>query len=187
MFLTFYGEPRGDHHTHEHAHESPMTMVAPLGVLAVGAIFAGMVWYKPFFRLSEASVDKFFGNIRQGRGTCAVMLDRRDPEDNHEETCLALHMEPGEGGFTARCTTCASDTGPKWVKVARFTSAMTGLHVALRRIAHLVPKWVKLGRPFHRDADRASCGLPDGLFRRPDWPNAHDWPRTSPILYNGSC
>ena len=32
MFMTFYGEPRGDKHTHEHAHESPMTMIAPLGV-----------------------------------------------------------------------------------------------------------------------------------------------------------
>ncbi|MEL7216083.1 MAG: proton-conducting transporter membrane subunit, partial [Pseudomonadota bacterium] len=49
MFLTFYGEARGDHHTHEHAHESPKVMLAPLGVLAVGAIFAGMVFYKPFF------------------------------------------------------------------------------------------------------------------------------------------
>ena len=28
MFLTFYGKPRGDKHTHEHAHESPMTMLA---------------------------------------------------------------------------------------------------------------------------------------------------------------
>ena len=49
MFMTFYGTPRGDKHTHDHAHESPKTMLAPLGVLAIGAVFAGMVWYKPFF------------------------------------------------------------------------------------------------------------------------------------------
>ena len=49
IFLTFYGEPRGDHHAHDHAHESPRTMLIPLGVLAVGAVLAGMVWYKPFF------------------------------------------------------------------------------------------------------------------------------------------
>jgi NADH-quinone oxidoreductase subunit L len=49
IFLTFYGKERGDHHAHEHAHESPMTMIVPLGVLAIGAVFAGMVWYKPFF------------------------------------------------------------------------------------------------------------------------------------------
>ena len=31
IFLTFYGEPRGDHHAHDHAHESPRTMLIPLG------------------------------------------------------------------------------------------------------------------------------------------------------------
>ena len=59
MFLTFYGKARGDHHAHDHAHESPMTMVAPLGVLAIGAVLAGMVWYKPFFGEHDA-MTKFF-------------------------------------------------------------------------------------------------------------------------------
>jgi NADH-quinone oxidoreductase subunit L len=49
MFLTFYGKPRGDAHTHDHAHESPMTMVLPLAFLAVGSVLAGMVWYGDFF------------------------------------------------------------------------------------------------------------------------------------------
>ncbi|NCW67805.1 MAG: NADH-quinone oxidoreductase subunit L, partial [Marivivens sp.] len=40
MFMTFYGQERGDHHAHEHAHESPLVMLVPLGVLAMGAIFA---------------------------------------------------------------------------------------------------------------------------------------------------
>ncbi|MEM9715782.1 MAG: NADH-quinone oxidoreductase subunit L [Pseudomonadota bacterium] len=49
MFLTFYGEARGDKHTHDHAHESPMVMIIPLGVLAIGAVAAGMIWYEDFF------------------------------------------------------------------------------------------------------------------------------------------
>ncbi|MGZ9810587.1 NADH-quinone oxidoreductase subunit L [Pseudoroseicyclus sp. H15] len=49
IFLTFYGKPRGDHHTHEHAHESPTVMLVPLGVLALGAIFSGMIWFNSFF------------------------------------------------------------------------------------------------------------------------------------------
>ena len=60
MFLTFYGKPRGDHHTHDHAHESPNVMLIPLGVLAAGAIFAGMIWYKPFFGDHHA-MNTFFG------------------------------------------------------------------------------------------------------------------------------
>ncbi|MES2144078.1 MAG: NADH-quinone oxidoreductase subunit L, partial [Pseudomonadota bacterium] len=54
MFMTFYGESRAPahgHHGHGHddhrhePHESPMTMLVPLGVLALGATFSGMVWY----------------------------------------------------------------------------------------------------------------------------------------------
>jgi len=61
MFLTFFGEQRGDRHTHERAHESPMTMIVPLGVLALGAVFAGMIWYGPFFGSTE-QVTEWFGD-----------------------------------------------------------------------------------------------------------------------------
>ncbi len=39
-YLTFAGQPR-DEHVYQHAHESPWTMVVPLVVLAVLAVFAG--------------------------------------------------------------------------------------------------------------------------------------------------
>jgi len=42
MALAFWGEPR-DAHAYEHAHESPATMTAPLVVLAVGALLAGLL------------------------------------------------------------------------------------------------------------------------------------------------
>ena len=61
IFMTFFGKPRGDKHTHDHAHESPLTMLIPLGVLAIGAVFAGMVWYDPFFG-SHESVHEWFGH-----------------------------------------------------------------------------------------------------------------------------
>jgi NADH-quinone oxidoreductase subunit L len=44
IFMTFYGETRADHHTYDHAHESPWTMMLPLAVLSAGAIFAGVVF-----------------------------------------------------------------------------------------------------------------------------------------------
>jgi NADH-quinone oxidoreductase subunit L len=73
MFLTFYGTERGDHHTHEHAHESPMTMIIPLAVLALGAIFAGMIWYEPFF---GEGVEEFFGHsVYMNHDTNSVMHD----------------------------------------------------------------------------------------------------------------
>ncbi|MEM9198942.1 MAG: NADH-quinone oxidoreductase subunit L, partial [Pseudomonadota bacterium] len=48
VFMTFYGTPRGDAHTHEHAHESPMVMLVPLYILAAGAVMAGMLFYGGF-------------------------------------------------------------------------------------------------------------------------------------------
>jgi NADH-quinone oxidoreductase subunit L len=45
MFMTFYGKYRGDHHTWDHAHESPPVILIPLYVLAVGAALSGLVAY----------------------------------------------------------------------------------------------------------------------------------------------
>lgn len=43
LILTFHGKTRADHHAYDHAHESPPSMMVPLIVLAVGAVFSG--WY----------------------------------------------------------------------------------------------------------------------------------------------
>jgi NADH-quinone oxidoreductase subunit L len=48
LILTFHGEPRADHHTMEHVHESPIVMLAPLLLLAVGAVLAGYLFYDFF-------------------------------------------------------------------------------------------------------------------------------------------
>ena len=40
IFRTFHGQPH-DHHHFEHAHESPLVMLVPLGALATGSIVAG--------------------------------------------------------------------------------------------------------------------------------------------------
>lgn len=44
VFMTFHGEPPRDHHArhaYDHAHESPITMMVPLFVLAAGSLVAG--------------------------------------------------------------------------------------------------------------------------------------------------
>jgi NADH-quinone oxidoreductase subunit L len=56
MFKTFFGEPHDQEH-YEAAHESPLWMLIPIGVLAAGSIFAGF----PFKELFAGnSVDEFF-------------------------------------------------------------------------------------------------------------------------------
>jgi NADH-quinone oxidoreductase subunit L len=42
--MTFHGEPRADHETMHHVHESPPVMLVPLYILAAGAVFAGVLF-----------------------------------------------------------------------------------------------------------------------------------------------
>src|SRR3984893_16462184 len=56
IFKTFHGEPHDQEH-YEAAHESPLWMLIPIGVLAAGSIFAGF----PFKELFAGhGVDEFF-------------------------------------------------------------------------------------------------------------------------------
>ena len=48
LFMTFHGKPRGDEAVMARVHESPMVMLAPLFVLALGALVAGFVGYEAF-------------------------------------------------------------------------------------------------------------------------------------------
>lgn len=54
IFMTFFGKSQADHHTFDHAHESPATMMVPLALLSVGAIFAGAVFKDYFIGHEEA-------------------------------------------------------------------------------------------------------------------------------------
>ncbi|QIG52863.1 NADH-quinone oxidoreductase subunit L [Altererythrobacter sp. BO-6] len=79
VFLTFYGKPRWiesehiQHSVHKtpeqagedttggyHPHESPLSMLIPLGVLTVGAVFAGFVFKYPFIDGSAEVVNGAF-------------------------------------------------------------------------------------------------------------------------------
>src|SRR5262249_6919375 len=55
MFMTFHGEPRADHETMHHAHESPWVMRVPFRVLAIGAAVAGYVGYDWFVGAGRAA------------------------------------------------------------------------------------------------------------------------------------
>ena len=142
MFLTFYGEPRGDKHTHDHAHESPMVMLIPLGVLALGAIFSGMIWYKSFFG-SDADVNKFFGiqshyseTVKDGHSD-----DAHGSEDHGDDHATkddhgsehASHVAPTGAIFMAPDNHVLHDAhyAPKWVKVSPFVAMLIGFVMAM--------------------------------------------------------
>jgi len=47
LFMTFHGRPRASAEVMSHVHEAPLSMMVPLLILALGAIFAGYFAYEP--------------------------------------------------------------------------------------------------------------------------------------------
>ena len=124
IFMTFFGEPRGDSHTHEQAHESPRVMTIPLGVLAVGAVLAGMIWYKPFFG-DQAAVERFF----------AIPAVEETAEAAGDAGSAAAEAPAGwQGGAIymapSNHTLDEAHHVPWWVKLSPFIAMLGGLGLA---------------------------------------------------------
>ena len=140
MFMTFYGEARGDKHTHDHAHESPMVMLIPLGVLSLGAIFAGMLWFKPFFGHVD-QVASFYGIPYSEAGAHGADHVEGASEDHGDvakegeaEHHYAFAGKPGEGALYIAPDNHILDEAhavPKWVKASPFIAMFGGFLMAM--------------------------------------------------------
>ena len=108
IFMTFFGPEKGDHHAHEHAHESPLVMTIPLAVLALGAVFAGMVWFNDFFGNHE-TMSAFFSlheGAAPGAGAIYYGAENKVLELAHES--------------------------PVWVSLSPFIAMLIGFAVAVQ-------------------------------------------------------
>ena len=129
IFMTFYGPEKGDHHAHEHAHESPLSMTIPLAVLALGAVFAGMLWYNDFFGNFE-TMSHFF-SLKEGAA-------------------------PGTGGIyygEANKVLEEAHHSPVWVSLSPFLAMLLGFAVAFQfyiRKPHLPALWAEQQAPLYQ-------------------------------------
>ncbi|WP_438985940.1 NADH-quinone oxidoreductase subunit L [Marivivens donghaensis] len=178
MFMTFYGKERGDHHTHEHAHESPLVMLVPLGVLAMGAIFAGMIWLKPFFG-DHDKMTEFFGMPHHVAATEeGAATDHAAPAEEHAATdaahgevaadashaAMAAEHHGAERGaiFMSDASNEVLDAAhhsPVWVKVSPFIAMLIGFFTA----------WVMYIRKPHLPAQLAANQAPLYNFLLNKW------------------
>ncbi|MFK7751993.1 MAG: NADH-quinone oxidoreductase subunit L [Sedimentitalea sp.] len=135
IFLTFFGEARGDRHTHDHAHESPMVMLIPLGVLSLGAVLSGMIWYGSFFGHAD-KVGKFYGipvaeASEHGDDHGQAKDDHGESKDDHGgEHHYVFTGQPGEGALYFGPDNHVLDdahAAPIWVKVSPFIAMLLGL------------------------------------------------------------
>jgi NADH-quinone oxidoreductase subunit L len=158
MFMTFHGTPRGDRHAHDHAHDSPLSMLIPLGVLSLGAVFAGMIWFSSFFGTDE-EVGEFFGLpvVAEAGETSSHDLTSAetsnhdlpvDETSNHDDEAVietSSHdvpssdegaelagWKPGDGALYPPVNE-VMDTAhhaPVWVKISPFIAMLIGFAVA---------------------------------------------------------
>ena len=132
-----------------------MTMLIPLGVLAVGAVFSGMIWYGSFFG-SHEEVNEFFGipvheaeaEAEQGAETADAHGEATDMATVDAETTAGEgtamaeadhgvpaqdHQDAPEGAiFMAADNTVMDDAhhAPAWVKVSPFIAMLIGFFTA---------------------------------------------------------
>lgn len=158
MFMTFFGAPRGDAEKHAHAHESPAVMLVPLAVLAMGAVFAGMVWYNSFFG-DEAKMRAWFGmEAAAEHGTEAATGEAAPAEAEAAATGLATEeaapaaaeAAPAEAApaATAEAVVTAEAVATEAAAgVAPKGAIYLGADNTVIEEAHAAPTWVKVS-PF---------------------------------------
>ncbi len=169
MFMTFFGENRAhlvahghdDHHgavhdTHGHddhhePHESPMVMLIPLGILALGAVFSGMLWYKVFFG-EETAVRAWFGMETAAHGEAhgddhategAAAEGEAAPAEAHSDTATT-EAAPAE----ANSDTATTEAAPA---EAHSDTATTDTAPAEAHATGVVPQGALVMLPFTAD------------------------------------
>jgi NADH-quinone oxidoreductase subunit L len=208
MFMTFYGAPRweaghdngnmhvqdddGHGHGHGHApHESPMTMILPLGALAIGAVLAGMVWHKQFFgeheRMAAFFAMGYGGEHAESADAEGATTDAAQGGEPAAESAgsAAGESHTADAAAPAESAGAAEPAGEGDAPAEGDGTAPQGAiymsadSEAVLDAAHHAPKWVKVS-PF--------VAMLVGFFtawmfyiRRPDLPGK--WAATNPVLY----
>src|SRR5690606_2690653 len=110
----------------------------PLGVLALGAVFSGMIWYGSFFG-DHDKVNAFFGiehHAEAVEGEAAPAAETTEPAAEAAEPAAAPDLHAGTAPvgaiFMAPGNTVIDDAhhAPVWVKVSPFIAMLIGLAVA---------------------------------------------------------
>ena len=130
MLMTFFGEPKEDSQAYSHAKESPMVMLIPLGILGIGAILSGMIWYSSFFG-KDYQVAKFFGMESEYHQKSSEGSD--DNANKINIVGIEEKIPPAGAIFMGPENHVLHDAhyAPIWVKISPFLAMLAGLFMAL--------------------------------------------------------
>ena len=144
LIMTFHGESRASKKVQEHVHESPAVMLGPLVVLAVGALFAGLVFYQGFVGSAHHG-DHGVGHAAEevahaDEEHTEDAHDGEHGEEGHEEDHVALSKDVfWDDAIQVRAendTVEAAHGVPFWVKKMPLIVGLLG--IALAYLAYLL-------------------------------------------------
>jgi NADH-quinone oxidoreductase subunit L len=133
IFMTFHGTFKGPQTDFDHAHDAPWVMRGPLVVLALGAVFAGVLFYSPFV-----------GKGQDGFWRESVYVQYEDHGEDHAIGEAADHGAADEG-HAAEAESHGEEATPLEGAPAEAAHAADG--GPPRYVSHHVPDWV-LWAPF---------------------------------------
>jgi len=130
IFMTFHGKPRMDHHTFDHAHESPPVMLSPLMILAVGALFAGALGYEGF--VGGASAHKVVAEQQADEVEIEHTIEAPVVEeaDHHEELNRFIFWGNSIKVLPENDTLEDAHHVPEWVKLLPTGMGVLGLFLS---------------------------------------------------------
>lgn len=150
LFMTFHGTPRMDEETFEHAHESPPVMLAPLIILAMGALFAGFIGYESFVGGTGHKVETLATPelVIEHEIEAPVVEEETDAKewDRFDFWQKALYVLPEND------TLESAHHVPEWVKLLPVAVGVIGLFlgwVFYLRATNLPGAFVRTFKPLH--------------------------------------
>jgi NADH-quinone oxidoreductase subunit L len=123
MFLTFHRKPRASEEVMKHPHHVPDWMLAPLAVLAVGALAAGMLGYNQF--VGKYSAEFWGDSLYLSHDTHAEeSYDAHAKADHADDPIAALAAEADEH---AKDDHGGGHKYPQWVIYSPLVAMLIGL------------------------------------------------------------
>lgn len=171
LFMTFHGKPRANQETMDHVHESPAVMVAPLLVLATGAVLAGAVFYGGFVGSAhhETASSSAAHSEDKAEADHAKNADAKDVSNAHDiakdEHTDAKHEAHSQERWTKAVfwqgaikvlpendTVEAAHSVPFWVKKLPLVMGVLGIllaYIAYIAVPAIPSLTVKILKPLH--------------------------------------
>ena len=144
VFLTFFGDWRAPEDVRRHPHAVPTSMIAPLVPLALGAVIAGMAFYKPFVGEGAAAfwgqsihleVEKAAPEVHAGDAAVVSPSEKGAAAEDHGVQAAAADTYGAAGQHQDDAHGDGKHHAPLWVLWAPLLAGLTGLIAAIYQYA----------------------------------------------------